>query len=367
MYGMQTIEMTTSERLRAALANQPTDRVPFAPFLAYVWEHWPESIRAGGQAGFLRSIGADPLWRGAPCPVRVDDDPRVVRRQSQSRDLLHGELETPVGSLHWAYQHSLTGDTGFLIEHPVKSVADLETLRWLEEHCRFEVAPEAARAWLAEHDDGLALGMLLPRGKSAWQHLVEHQVGTEELVYLALDEPEALDATWQAMAANDRRCVELAATSDTYDHWLTWEDSSTQNYDPGTYQARIGDEIAAWCAVLAEAGGQRYVQHACGHLRDLVSLMRDGGVYAVESLSPPPTGNLTLVEARSLVGADLGIIGGIEPTRLLDLDQDDLPAYVEQVCLDGVGGPFVLANADSCPPGVTPEKFAHICACVRRE
>ncbi len=29
----------------------------------------------------------------------------------------------------------------------------------------------------------------------------------------------------------------------------------------------------------------------------------------------------------------------------------------KQVIADGRGGPFVLANSDSCPPGVTVEKF----------
>jgi len=30
-------QMTTRERVRAALLGQPVDRVPFCPFYAYVW------------------------------------------------------------------------------------------------------------------------------------------------------------------------------------------------------------------------------------------------------------------------------------------------------------------------------------------
>ena len=36
---------------------------------------------------------------------------------------------------------------------------------------------------------------------------------------------------------------------------------------------------------------------------------------------------------------------------------EELAPYVEQVIADGQGGPFILANSDSCPPGVTVEKF----------
>jgi len=37
-------EMTSKERLVNALAGKPVDRVPFSPFLAYVWQHYPKPI-----------------------------------------------------------------------------------------------------------------------------------------------------------------------------------------------------------------------------------------------------------------------------------------------------------------------------------
>ena len=56
----------------------------------------------------------------------------------------------------------------------------------------------------------------------------------------------------------------------------------------------------------------------------LTERMRDHGVFAIESISPPPTGDLSIKDARALVGDSMGIIGGIEPTRFLDLHGDDL-------------------------------------------
>jgi hypothetical protein len=53
----------------------------------------------------------------------------------------------------------------------------------------------------------------------------------------------------------------------------------------------------------------------------------------------------------------MGIIGGIEPTMFLNLTIEQLEPYVRGVIAEGAGGPFVLANSDSCPPGVTMEKF----------
>jgi len=43
-----------------------------------------------------------------------------------------------------------------------------------------------------------------------------------------------------------------------------------------------------------------------------------------------------------------------------------LEPYVESVIADGKGGGFLLANSDSCPPGVTVEKFKLVADVARR-
>jgi uroporphyrinogen-III decarboxylase len=166
------------------------------------------------------------------------------------------------------------------------------------------------------------------------------------------------------MVQRDLEAVRLAAES-PYEYFISWEDSSTTNYSPSQYDAFIGSEIGEWCAILG-AHGKRYVQHACGHVEELVGRMKRHGVYAIESISPPPTGNVSICEARSAVGGDFGIIGGIEPTAFLNMSMADLEAYAQQVIDEGSGGPFVLANSDSCPPGVSPEKFKCVAEVARR-
>src|SRR5450830_1547169 len=94
--------------------------------------------------------------------------------------------------------------------------------------------------------------------------------------------------------------------------------------------------------------------------------MKAHGVHAVESLSPPPTGNITIRDARKAIGATMGIIGGIEPTQFLRLSEAQLKPYVESVIGEAAGGPFVLANSDSCPPGVTIGKFEVVADIARK-
>lgn len=363
---MKTDAMTSRERIVAGLEGQPVDRVPFCPFLAYVWDFFPEAIRQAGELAFHRWAGSDPLWRGAPCPVRAKSpDMEVTSYMDKGRQV--SELKTPVGSLRLAGMGSETGRTHFLVEHPLKTEEDYKVQMWIEEHTTFEYEPTSAWDCVKGPDssEGLPIGMLCPRGKSAFQSLVEHHAGTEELQYHLADFPETVRALREVMVRKDLEAVRLAAQFEGYRYWLTWEDSSTQNYSPAQYDEFIGAEIGAWCRILAEHD-KKYIQHACGHTRALVGRMKNHGVFAVESMSPPPTGNLPLRECRERVGNNFGIIGGIEPIHFLEMDTDALGLYVEEVVGDGLGGPFVLANSDSCPPGVTADKFKRVADVVRR-
>lgn len=357
--------MTSKERILAALEGGPVDHLPFSPFLAYVWESFPKEIQDLGQLAFHHRVGADPLWRGAPCPVKTILPQAMECRRTEGDGRTFVEIETPLGTLRQAWARSAHGNTTFLVEYPLKSEQDYKIQCWIEENVTMVPDPEPVAAHFAGPGrEGLSVGMLIPRGKSAFQTLVETLAGTEELAYALADFPDTVEALWRTMVARDIEAVKLTVQSPHYTHFITWEDSSTQNYSPAQYDAYIGTEIGEWCALLA-ASGKRYMQHACGHVTALVGRMREQGVYAVESLSPPPTGNMTVREARQVVGSSMGIIGGIEPTHFLNLTVDELKPYVASVIAEAAGGPFVLANSDSCPPGVSIEKFELVAEMVR--
>jgi hypothetical protein len=357
--------MTSKERLTAALHGKPVDHLPFSPFLAYVWEHFPRDIQDLGQLAFHHRIGADPLWRGAPCAVKAIPPAQMDIRNTEGNGRSVCEIATPVGTLRQAWARSESGNTSFLVEHPLKSEQDFKTQIWIEENTTLAYDPAPVNAHFdGDGREGLSMGMLIPRGKSAFQSLVEHLAGTEELIFALADFPRTVEALWRTMVAKDLEAVNLSAQA-PYTHFITWEDSSTQNYSPSQYDAYIGSEIGEWCRILS-ARGKHYTQHACGHIAALVGRMKTHGVQSVESISPPPTGNITIREARDVIGSSMGIIGGIEPTQFLRLPEKDLRSYVESVIRDASGGPFILANSDSCPPGVTISKFELVADIARR-
>ncbi|MCL5998947.1 MAG: hypothetical protein M1546_23245, partial [Chloroflexi bacterium] len=217
-------QMTSKERLVAALQGTGVDHLPFSPFLAYVWESLPKSIQDEGQLAFNKMVGADPMWRGAPCPVKAVLQGVTTRTHEQGR-YTTTEFDTPVGTLREVYIRSDAGNTNFLFEHPVKKSEDYKVAMWIEEHTSFEVDLAPVRDhYEGNGREGLSIGMLLPRGKSAFQTLVEHHVGTEELAYALADDPDSVEALWQVMVENDLSAARLSAETGVYDYYLTWED-----------------------------------------------------------------------------------------------------------------------------------------------
>ncbi|MBN2047263.1 MAG: hypothetical protein JW750_05430 [Anaerolineaceae bacterium] len=357
--------MTSRERLMAAIRGEETDRISWSPFLAYWWESQPREVQARGQLAFFKELGADGLLRGFSEAFRVEyGDSIQIHRVERGMEILE-EITTPVGVLRTVSRYSTQGNTYFVVDHPVKTRADYETLMYLAEKMIIVPAPETISASLREvGDDGLLVPQVSVWGKTAFQALLEHYVGTEQLVYDLADQPEVVEACLGVMNARAEEGVRAALETDA-EVFLSWEDTSTTNVSPRMFRTYIYPEIRRWNEQI-HAVEKYYIHHACGTLRALLPVMAEEGADMIESVSPPPTGDVEIWEAQEMLKVSgTGIVGGIEPTQLLYLEMDALKDYVGHL-LDSVDHRhYILANSDSCPPGVSLEKFQMITGMVR--
>ncbi|MDD3243106.1 MAG: uroporphyrinogen decarboxylase family protein [Eubacteriales bacterium] len=346
--------MTPKERLLAALRGQETDRVPYSPFLAYWWEMRSPEQRAQGMLEFMTQIGADPLLRGMAQAWKVTF-PGTQQSSATRGNERCDTLSTPVGALKLVYQYSPSGDTWFLRDHPVAGVEDLKVLQWIYEHAQIEYDPaaDAERERIGER--GLLLPLVGSEMKTCFQSMVEKWAGTVQLTYLLADEPDAVEECLAAMRRISDQTAVLSAQSQC-EGFIFWEDSSTTNISPSMFRTYTAQEITAWGNTLHQAG-KLLIHHACGHVRALLPLMAQTPIDAVESISPPPTGNIDLDEAFALLPDHIGLIGGIEPVFLKDCTLPQLEQRVEFLKKTAAGRRFVLANSDSCPPEVQEEKL----------
>ncbi len=215
--------MTSKERIVAALEGLPTDRTPWSPFLAYVWESFPADVQALGQPEFLRRVGADPLWRGAVCPVQGSGPDNIEYHSFEENGVNVCVTETPVGSIRSGSRPSPQGNTSLLVEHPLKTEEAFKVWLWIEERQTYTYHDEYVKDHLAGAGaEGLTAGMLIPRGKSAYQDMVEHLVGTEPTMFLNLT-LEQLDPYVRGVIADAQGGPFVLANSDSCPPGVTIE------------------------------------------------------------------------------------------------------------------------------------------------
>ena len=371
--------MTSRERLLAALSGQPVDRLPWSPFLAYWWDYQSQAIQQQGQVSFFREIGADALLRGFITAFTCSDVQGISQyasfsapisgvefNRTESGNLWRNEFTTPVGKLASTAQLSPDGNTRFMVEHPVKCKEDYKILRYIVERMLIKPDYAAVQREIDEvGEDGLSVPLISPFLKTPFQALVEHYVGTEQLVYNLADFPEEVEETLAVMSEKVMQAVRISVDSPAQ-AFISWEDSSTTNVSPALFNRYIAPELNRWGEVI-HGSGKLFLHHACGHVRALLPTMAIESVDAIESLSPPPTGNVEIWDARQVMGPEMGLIGGIEPVNFLNLDLPQLRAYVENLIERMGSHRYILANSDSCPPGVAIEKFLLVSKMVRSQ
>ena len=101
------------------------------------------------------------------------------------------------------------------------------------------------------------------------------------------------------------------------------------------------------------------ILHACGHLEGLKKSLAELNVDCIESVSPPPTGNVSISEfKKSLPG--VCIMGGI-PANYYLLPVDDFKECIKQLMLENKScGNFILSSGDSVPSGAKLENIKAI-------
>lgn len=352
---MKNTELTTKDRLLRTIKGLDTDHISWSPFLAYYWESLPVEIQNRGQVDFLQQIGADPLLRGFHelSTVNYKNCTISTKTAGNQKTIIY---ETKVGMLTEVYTYAADSGTWFLTGHPVKSEEDFKILQYLYENMEIsENYTEFERDYSHLGDTGLYLPVIGTKCKTAFQALVEHWCGTVDLTYSLYDFPEIVEECLEIMKQKDLETVKIAARS-CAEGFIFWEDSSTTNISPDYFQKYTAPIINEWGKLL-HSHDKLLIHHACGHLLDLLPLMAQTEIDMIESISPPPTGNVDIPQAFSFLTDKIGLIGGIEPTFFLNCSIEDLEERIHLLLSASKDKKFILANSDSCPPGVAYEKF----------
>jgi uroporphyrinogen-III decarboxylase len=101
--------------------------------------------------------------------------------------------------------------------------------------------------------------------------------------------------------------------------------------------------------------------HTCGAIGDRLELMIETGTRGIDTLDPPPLGNVELADARQRLGPRVFIKGNIDPvgTMLQGTPEDVRRDAQARIAVAGPGS-YILSTACSVAPATPPENIAQL-------
>jgi hypothetical protein len=289
------------------MAGCPTDRLSWTTLVDhYTLDILPTPLRGMDALGFYRHIRCDILQLGGiqGCRLVMPGLEVIVSTDEAG----HGAVETrcPRGVLR-----GRTSRSGHPVEYPVKTIEDIRlyTKRW--EGAYYEEVDERAEFAAIEAavgDDGITTLFMPP---SAIPHLLEEAMGIEGFYYLMSDYPDEVDTLIRVIQEKELSRFALCADGPCSVLILT-ENTSTRYIGPQIY-ARYNMPSQRAFVEAVHNRGKTAILHMCGHVRDLLPIIRETHADGIHALTPPPLGDTPWELALDVLGEDLIIMGALTP------------------------------------------------------
>lgn len=369
-----TSTMSPRERLLAAFHRQPCDSVPFTPLLEGYFEAGladkKEQSVGDLQFEMARHIllrihviePNTPLWLGAS-PKNLP--PGVEQTlHGDNGDIILG-VNTPVGSLTWRLRFAPESPfIPWVIENHIKTVEDVKTFQYLIEHTKFDMSVELfnkVQERVGEKGIVTVLGPCSPL-----EQMINFDIGLERLIYLLADYPDEVNEMLEAFHAKQLEAWKLMAEAPAEIFFIHDNLSSTTVSRPmyRRYDQRYVNDYAD----VLHAAGKKLITHWCGRLNAFREDFGEARHDGISDVTPLPTGDADIPEARKTWAKKFIVMGGIDPTVFARATVAEMEAYVEDL-LTRMGPDrrgFILGSGDAVPFGTAPENVQAAAAVAAR-
>ena len=375
--------MTSRRRLLAAYARGPVDRIPCSPRMnAWMNDYYgsadlPTVLRAKREFDFdphivrgVYNCAASLSVSRNPAPLpRVEV--RIEERTEGAYRALRRVFRTPDGELTDVTCYPPAGDRDygispnpFRIEYLVKDPADLKRLRWLSrDPATVSLAPYFEMERAAGEEALVMLNIM-----SSLCHRAGDAFPMTDLMAAYYDDraffDELLDIGRREMFAE----VEAALKAGVKHFFANWYyNSMSAGWSPRIWRDVFAPELTEM-ARRVHAGGGTLNFYDDGKCMPLLETFVDTGIDVLQTLVPPPVGDVDLAEAKRRIGGRVCLMGHID---LLYVIQRGTPEVIEQAVKEalatgGEGGGFILGTSDSIRDGTPLENVRAYFAAARK-
>jgi hypothetical protein len=282
------MSMTLRERLLTVLRGGAADRIPWN---VYGWLlPDTEASQVLHQRG-LSLMEYKHLFRAIHEAVSITEDQKEIDGQPHYRV----RIETPVGTLTEEATREPNYGSRWIRKYFITGPEDYPAAEFFFRHTRFEPDFEAWRqADLALGDGGIVVGGIRP---IPIMYLMVAWMGVEGLsegIYLYGEQFEHL---LDALNQNHERLLQLAAESPAEVIWF--DDNVTATIISPKLFERYCAPIYARAMPLMRSASKIPIAHYDGSIRPLLHHLAKTDLPVIEAFTPPPMGDLTVVEAKA--------------------------------------------------------------------
>ncbi len=374
--------MNSRERLLAALDHKIPDRVPWSGLITDYFINFHKSELGDMSASdFLKEAGADIFnWLGteAKSPgveVQTYNSSGLVEKDKSGNWLVEfynyiGNIDyyksnknktttrkfiTPLGELTANFTYTPESHTVFISEFPVKKIEDYRIFTYMIESLEYE-DPGKYFTDMENEIGGFGINAAVLHSTPVYE-LIQCFMGMESFHYLFFDYCKETLELINRIFKKFIQCYEIYAKTDIPAIVIP-EDASTTLYSPSFFDEYLNPVINEYCRIINNKD-KISVIHACGHLDGLKESFSKIDVDCIESVSPPPTGNVSIKEFKKALPG-VCIMGGI-PANYYLRELDDFKKYVGELILENKDrGNFILSSGDSVPADAKIENIKSI-------
>lgn len=297
--------MNANERALSTYLRKPADRIP--------WMDLGGCFPRGSIEREARNMGLGILESAWPYDIEM---PHVKSEQKLNGAIMERTYHTPKRSVKvkWNVKFGISGigmvgefypivwrinvPLPWIIEHPIKTLDDYEAVRFMIEDAVY--VPNYKSLLDLEQrlgSDGLVMARI---ERSPIQKMFIQLMGTQRFCIDLYRHQKEIDGLYQTILEKDREAWRIAADSPAKVIWLS------DNIDGVVISPRIFEKYHLPCynelARLMHRKGKIVSVHMDGRLKSLAPLIARMEIDAIDAFTPPPMGDLSVAEAKSVWG-----------------------------------------------------------------
>jgi len=314
----------------------------------HTWEGNLEHQRHLTDAAALQGRGSvEHTEQGVTVSVEMTNKPNGTELKQQFR--IPGRTLTA----RWLFMET-SPFVPFPVEMLIKDVEDLEAYEYIVKRERFVSrypAFVAEDSRIGEHGIATDSGL-----NSPIQVLLEELIGIEPFyTKFYVDHQDRLISVMHTMHERNMTLYEIIAESPA-EVVIDYEDTSTSFISPELYKQHSLPAINDYADILHDRE-KIFLTHRCGLLKGLLEFIREGREDGICDISPPPTGNLDIWDAKEALPGKV-LVGGIDPTFLCGWSSKQIRDYVREMIVKSKGlDRIIVGSADAVPKNAKIENL----------